>query len=222
MSLLNGIYHRKKLLLPSLVYGILEILTHNRTVGGNLNDIHTVDLPELLLLRESRTGHACLFPIFIEEVLEGNVCQSFALTLYLHMLLCLNRLVQSVGITAARHNTAGKFVYNQNLIVLHHVILVPEHQIVCTQSQNYIVLNLQILRVRQILNVEILLHTLHAVIGEINNLVLLIDDKLAGLHDFLAHNGIHLGKFPAGLAPLHSLSQSIADLIELRGLSALS
>ena len=138
------------------------------------------------------------------------------------MLLGLNRLVQTVGIAAARHNAARELVYDQHLIVLHHIILIPEHQIVGPQSQNDVVLDLQILRIRQVVNMEILLHPLYAVGSQVYNLILFIDDEIPRLRDLLAHDGIHLGKLSAGLAPLHGFRQDIADLIELRGLAALA
>ena len=83
-------------------------------------------------------------------------------------------------------------------------------------------LDLQVLRIRQVLDVEIILHPLHAVCRQVDDLILLIDDKLAGLLDLLAHDGVHLAELTAGLAALHGLRQCVTDLVKLGGFAALS
>ena len=127
IGFLNFLDHCPELFLLRLIYGILQILTDHWLVGRNLNHVHTINIAEFLFLCQSRTGHAGFFGIFIEEILEGNRSQRLALTFHLHMLLGLNCLVQAIGITAPRHNTPRKFIYNQHLLILHHIILVTEH-----------------------------------------------------------------------------------------------
>ena len=145
-----------------LVNGVVLINTEHRAVGRNHDNVHLVDISELLLLRLSRTGHAGLLSEFIEEVLEGDGSQRAALSLNLHMLLRLDGLVQSVRIAAARHNTSRKLVDNENFVVLYHIVLVAEHQIVGPQSHDHVVLDLQVLRICQVLDIEILLYLLNA------------------------------------------------------------
>ena len=69
---------------------------------------------------------------------------------------------------------------------------------------------------------EELLHLLHTVLGQVDRLFLFIDNVISGLFDLLSHDGIHLGKFAAGLAPLQLSCQDIAGFIELCRLAALS
>ena len=130
--------------------------------------------------------------------------------------------MQTIRVTAARHDTSGKLIDNQNLIVLYHVILIPEHQIVGTQSKNDIMLNLQILRICQVFNMEILLNTLYAIRSQIDNLILFIDDKVTGLLNLFAQNCIHLAEFTAGFAALHASCKNITNLIKFGGLAALA
>ena len=59
---------------------ILMIDTGHRPVRRNLNDIHSVNITELLLLRQRGTRHTRLLLIFVEEVLEGNRSQRLALS----------------------------------------------------------------------------------------------------------------------------------------------
>ena len=48
------------------------------------------------------------------------------------MLFCFDCLMQTVGITTSRHDTSGKFIDNQYLVILYHVIFITEHQIMGT------------------------------------------------------------------------------------------
>ena len=50
MCFLNFLYNSLKLFLFRLIYSILMIDTGDRTVRRNLNNIHSVDITELLLL----------------------------------------------------------------------------------------------------------------------------------------------------------------------------
>ena len=110
-----------------LVYSILVVDTRNRTVGRDCDRIHAVRITELLLLGQRSTGHTCFLAELIEEVLESDSCQSLALAAYIDMLLRLDCLVQAIGITAARHDTSGKLIDNEYLVIFYHVVLIAEH-----------------------------------------------------------------------------------------------
>ena len=58
------------------------------------------------------------------------------------MLFCLDRLMQSVRITTARHNTSGKLIDDKDLVIFYHIILIAEHEVVGTQRQFHVVLDL--------------------------------------------------------------------------------
>ena len=100
LSLFMGFYHflhnRLVFFILCLVYNIMMIDTGDRAVGRDLDDVHAVDVAELLLLRQCGTGHTCFLLKLVKEVLECDRCQSLALSLDLHMLLRLNRLMKSV------------------------------------------------------------------------------------------------------------------------------
>ena len=186
----------------SLVYRVLIVFTDHRTVGGDLHNVHSINLTEFLFFRQCGTGHTGFFRIFIKEILERNRCQGLALSFYLHMLFCFDRLVQTVGITSAGHQTAGKFIHDDDFIFLNHIILIPEHQIVGPQRQDHIVLDLDIFRIRQVFNLEEFLYSAHAFRSQVHLLIFFIYNKITGLLDVLSHNGIHLGEFFALLTAL--------------------
>ena len=193
MGFLHGLHDCMELFLSGLIYRILQILPCNRLVGGNFNDVHPVNVPEFPLFRKGCTCHARFFVKFIKEILEGNGGKSLAFPLYLYMLLCFNCLMETVGVPSARHDTSCKLVHYQHLVVLYHIILVPEHEIVCPKSQEDIVLDFDIFRIRQIFYLEELLHLVNALGGKVHHLVLFIDDKVAGFLPLHPHDGVHFG-----------------------------
>ena len=83
-------------------------------------------------------------------------------------------------------------------------------------------LDLQVLRICQVLNMEELLNLYHAVFRQVDILLFLIDDKVSGLLDVFSHDGIHLAEFPAGFAAFQLAGQDVAGLVKFCGLSALA
>ena len=112
MCLLHCIHNCIQLLRFCFIYCILMIDTCYRFVGGNLHNIHSVNLTELILLCQCGTGHTTFLFKQVKEVLEGNGSQSLTLALHLYMLLCLDCLMQTIGITTAGHNTSGKLIHD--------------------------------------------------------------------------------------------------------------
>ena len=204
------------------IYSIIQIDTLHRTVCGNFHNVHTVNITELFFFGKSSTRHSGLFLIFVKEILEGDRGKRLALTFYLHMLFRFNRLMQTIGVAASRHNTSGKLIYNQNLIIFYDIILITEHQIVRTQCQIYIVLDLQIFRIRQVFNVEKFLYFLHTIGCQRYNLIFLIDNEITCLGNLLTHDCRHLCHLTAGLASLQLMCQNVTNFIKLCGFSALS
>ena len=89
------------------------------------------------------------------------------------------------------------------------------HQIVCTKCKNDIVLDLQILRICQVLDIKKFLNLLDTLLGKVDDLVLLIDNEVSGLDNFLTHDSCHLGHLMAGLTTLKLLSQNITYFVKL-------
>ena len=50
------------------VYGIVHIHTDDRAVGRDLDNVHAVDVTELLLLGEGSTCHAGFFLVFVAHI----------------------------------------------------------------------------------------------------------------------------------------------------------
>ena len=70
-------------------------------VCRHLDDVQPVDGDELLLLRDGGAGHAGELVVHTEVVLECDRCEGLVLARDVHMLLCLDRLVQTLAVASA-------------------------------------------------------------------------------------------------------------------------
>ena len=138
------------------------------------------------------------------------------------MLFCFDCLMKSVRITASWHDTSGKLINDQDLVILNYVVLILVHQVVCTECEDDIVLDLQVLRICQVLDIEEFLNLLDTLLGKVDDLVLLIDNEITGLDNFFSHDSCHLGHFMAGFTTLKLLCQDIAYFVKFGGFAALS
>ena len=132
MCILYRIHNCIQLFLFRLISTVLVIDSGYRAIRRYNDNVHAIDIPELFFLSQCRTGHTALFIKFVEEVLERNGRKCLALSLDLYMLLCLNRLMKTIGIAASRHDTSCKFINDQYLIIFYDIVLISEHQIVCS------------------------------------------------------------------------------------------
>ncbi len=219
MGLFDLFDNSLELLTLCLIYGILMVDTRNRYIGRDLDDIHTVGIAEFLLLGKGCTGHAGLLVKLVEEVLEGDRRKCLGFTFYPDMLLGLNSLMETVTVAAARHDTSCELIYYKDLFVLDHVVLILEHKVIGTQRKDDTMLDLQVLRIGQVVKVEELLYLGDTLLRKVNYLFLFIHYEIAGLDDIFIHDGIHLGKFAAGLTPDELLGNYITELVELGALA---
>ena len=222
MCSLYFLYNGFEFFFLCLVYGILVIDTCYRTVRWNLDNVHSINITELFFLGKCRTGHTGFLVKFVEEVLERNGCKCLALSLNLYMLLRLDCLMQTIGITTSRHDTSGELINDHNLIILYNIILIAEHQIMCTECKDYIMLNLKVICICEVFNMEELLNLMYTLLGKVDNLVLLIHDKVSGLFLLDSHNSIHLGILRYIFTSYQLFCQNITCFVKLCGLSTLS
>ena len=222
VSFLNCLYNGVEFLFLCHVNSIVKVFTLYYTVGRDLYNVHAVNITELFFFGEGCTCHTAFFIIFVEKVLEGNGCESLALSLNLHMLFRLDRLMKTIGVTTTRHDTSGKLINDQDLVIFYNIILILVHQIMCTKCKDDVVLDLQVFRICQVLDIKEFLNLLDTLLGKVDDLIFLIYNEVTGLDNLLTHDGCHLGHLMAGLTTLQLLCKDIAHLIKLGGLAALS
>ena len=162
-----------------LVDDVGIVLADDGLVRGDLNDVQRVDAVEFLLLGHRRAGHAGELRVKTEEVLEGDGGKRLALLGDLHALLGLDRLVQTLVVAAAVHQTAGGLVHDDDLAVLDHVVHVPLHNTAGAHGLIDVVGKGGVFDVRQVLHAEILLGLLDADCGELDGAVLFIHVVIA-------------------------------------------
>ena len=114
--------------LDGAVHQVLVVNTLHGLVGGDDLDGQLVDLAELGVLGECRTGHTGELVVQAEIVLQGDGGQGLVLLAHEHALFCLDSLVQALGVAATFHDAAGELVDDLDLAVGDHVLLVAvEH-----------------------------------------------------------------------------------------------
>ena len=106
---------------------------------------------EFGLLRLGRSCHARKAGIHAEIILERYRRKRLVLALYFDAFLRLKRLVKSVGVSAAYHQSARKLVDDYDLTLLHDVILVALEQRMRLKRLQYMVVYFHIRRVGNIL-----------------------------------------------------------------------
>ena len=222
MSFFNSLNNCIEFFFFCHIYSIFEVYTLYWSVGRDLYNVHSVDITEFFFFCKCCTGHTALLVIFIKEVLECDRRKRFTLSFDLNMFFCFDCLMKSVRITTSRHDTSGKFINDQNLVIFYNIILVFVHQIMCTKCQCDVMLDFQVLRICQVFNIEEFLNLLHTLFSKIDDLIFFIYYEVTGLNNLFTHDGCHLCHLMAGFTTFQLLCKDIAYFIKLGGLTALS
>ena len=223
MRFFNSFYNCFVFFFLCLINSILKIHSLYRPVCRNFNNVHSINITELFFLCDRSTCHTTLLVILIKQVLECNCCQSLTLSSHLHMFLRLDCLMQTIRVTTSRHDTSCKLIDDHNFTIRsYNIILITEHQIVCSECKDNIMLDFQVLRISKVFDVEELLYFLHTIFCQVNCLLFLINNEITSLFDFFSHDGIHLGKLTACLTAFQLFCKNIAGFIQSCRLPALS
>ncbi len=160
---------------------VVVVDADHRHVGRHLDHFEVVDVRELVGFRQRRTGHAGELLVHAEVVLERDRRERLVLRLDRLVFLGFERLVQAVGIAAARHHAAGELVDDDDFAVADDVVLVALEQLVGAQRLVDVVHRRDVLDVverialEQIGRAQPLLHLFHARLGEHDRALLLVD-----------------------------------------------
>src|SRR3546814_20891968 len=85
--------------------------------------------------RIGRTRHAGKLVVHAEIVLEGDGCQRLVFVLDLDAFFGLDRLVQAIGPAPTHHQSSCELVDNDDFVVLDHILLIAEEQVVSPQGE---------------------------------------------------------------------------------------
>ena len=214
MSLADSVDNCVELSSFGLVNRVGQVLTDNRLVCRNFNNVKLVDFLKFLGLCLSSTRHTRKLFVKSEVVLERDCSKSFAFALNLYALFCLNRLMKSLVETSAVHKTTCKFVNDDNLAVLYNVVNVKLHNAVSLDSLIYVVLNCEVFGVCEVFYAEEFLGFLNAALCKSSGFLLFVNNVVdAVLLVVLLHIllGVKLGK----TLNFESLCKSVCSFVEI-------
>ncbi len=135
VAVLDVAQDRVDLLLERAEDEVVLVLAHHRLVRRDDHGFQVIDLLELEGLGVGRARHAGQLAVHAEIVLERDRRQRLVLALDVDAFLGLDRLVQSVGPAATGHQAPGELVDDDDLAVLHDVVLVAVEQRVRPQRR---------------------------------------------------------------------------------------
>src|SRR6185312_12095792 len=158
-----------------LVDEVGVVVADHRLVRRDLDDVELVDLVELGRFGVGGAGHARQLVVHAEQVLEGDRCQRLVLFLDGDVLFGLDRLVQAVRPATARHLAAGVLVDDEDLALLDEVVDVLLVERVRAQRLRHVVQPLDVFRIVEVDQVELLLDALDALVGEHRRVRLLVE-----------------------------------------------
>ncbi len=141
-----------------------------------------VNLVELGRLGLRRAGHAGQLLEHAEVVLEGDGCQRLVFALDLDAFLGFDRLVQTIGPAAPRHQASGELVDDQHLAVLHHVFDVAPVKVMRLERGLDVMLEFPILGIGDIAYAEHFFDFFPAIFSDGDRLLLFVDGEVAGVN----------------------------------------
>ena len=122
-----------------LVDPIQLVLATARSVGRHHHRLQPVDFLELVGLSVGRASHAGKFAVKPEIVLKGDRRHGLVFWLDRHTFLGLHRLVQALAPAPPAHQATGELIHDDDLALLHHVMLVAVVQVVGPQRRVQVV-----------------------------------------------------------------------------------
>ena len=143
-----------ELVLRVLVELVILVDPRNGDIGRDLDHVHLVDVPELGRFGGRGAGHARQLGIHAEIVLEGDRGERLVLGFDLDAFLGLDCLVQPVRPAATIHHATGKFVDDDDLVVLHDIIGIALEHVHRAQRLVEMVDHLRVLDIVEIVGFE--------------------------------------------------------------------
>ena len=154
---------------------VVLVLADHRLVRRDRQHAQLVGAHELGGLGLGGTGHAGELVVHAEVVLQGDRGEGLVLGLDLHVLLGFQRLVQTLVVTAARQDTAGVLVDDQNLAVGDDVVAVTQEEFLGLDGVVEVADECGVARLVQVVDAEEVLDLGDARVENADDLLLLVD-----------------------------------------------
>ena len=206
------------LAVDGLVNAVRQVLAGTGLVGGNADDLQTVNLAEFVRLGGSRTGHTGQLVVHAEVVLEGDGGQRLAFCGHVDAFLGFDGLMQTFVEAAAVHQAAGELVHDDDFAVLDDVIGIPVHDAPGLDGTVDVMAQRHVVGIGQILHAKVGFGLLDAGLGQGGGLALFVHHVVA-VHLFL---GGHLVVQFHDDALLQGLGKVVGALVHGAGIFALA
>ena len=152
--------------------GVVDAL--HTLVGGDGHHAELVGVHELCRFGFRGTGHTGQLVVHAEVVLQGHGRHGLVLRLDFDAFLRLNRLVDAVVVAAARQNTTGVLVNNQDFAVDDHVVLVVGEQLLRLNGVVQEANERGVLGFVEVLHTQVVFHLVNAGFEDADGALLLV------------------------------------------------
>ena len=174
-AVVNFLGNRSELGRFGFVDQILSINPTNQAVGGNLEDVEVIDLAELFGFGGCRPSHARELIVESEQILEGDCGQGVAFTLHRDTFLGFDRLVESLRIAPARHQSTSEFIDNDHFAILDHILFIFAVERLSSKRLFHMIDQLNRGRTVNVRKVESRLHLANAFVGQRDRPLFFVD-----------------------------------------------
>ena len=170
----------------------MPVIANHRHVGWNDHHVETVDLFELEGFGVGRAGHARKLVEQPEVILEGGGGEGLALLLNRHAFFGLDGLMYAVRPAPTLHGSAGVFIDDHDRSVLYDVFNIPLKEHMRFEGGVHMVKKREVVRrveavvlLQQAELPQSLLHQGMTALGEFNLAILLINEEITFLNEFV-------------------------------------
>ena len=186
VALHNGVDDSFYLALFRGINNVGHIDSLNGFVGGNFENVESVNGSELFFLGFSRTGHTRKFVIKTEVVLESNRCVSFVFVSDRNVFFRFDCLVKTFRISSADHKTTRELVDDNDFAVRNEVVGISLENKMSFQSLLDMVIEVAVFDIRKVFDTEETFRFPRALLGYLNGFILEVDDVI-----FVGFKGFH-------------------------------
>ena len=202
MSLCDSVGDGLKLIFLFGKNSIIKVFPYNRFVGRNYHYIHIVNVTEFLFLCFCGTCHSGQLVIHSEVVLKSDGSKGFGLRTHQNAFLCLDCLVEPVAVSSSEHETACKFINNDDFSILYYIVHIPFHYGSGFKSFQNVMVYFHVFRVTEVFNVKEFFRFGHACVCQTYSLFLFFNCEIIFL--------------------FQGFNKSVCNLIKIRRLVSLS
>ena len=198
MKCLDLIQSRLIFLFFGFVDDIRVIYSDHRLVCRNNHHVQIVYLFKFSGFCIGCPRHTCKFIIHSEIILKSNRGEGLVFVFYFYIFFSLKRLVQTLAVSTARHQTAGKFIDNYNSTVLYNIINIPFEKSMCFQRLIDVVEKFDIFRIKQVVHLQNIFSFCHPFLCQNSGTCFLVYSEILiqfKARDNAVHMVVEVGRF---------------------------